>query len=181
MHITKAARRYSTALLQLAREKDAVQEVLEDVKFIRNTIEDSRELVLFLKSPIIKKDDKEQVLKKLFKDQIQELTFLFMDLMIRKDRENLLGEIAEAYIERYNEFAGIQPVQVYAAYELSDEQKTELEKMLEKKTGKNIEMTISIDESLKGGIAVRIEDTVIDGTVRHKLEQLQDRLLQPAV
>jgi F-type H+-transporting ATPase subunit delta len=181
MQTTKAARRYSSALLQVAREKGAVEEVLEDVKFIRNTIEDSRELVLFLKSPIVKKNDKEEVLNKLFKDQVQEITFMFLDLMIRKDRENLLGEIAEAYIERYNEYAGIQPVNISTAYELSDDQKEQLREVLEKKTGKTVEMHFEVDRSLKGGMAVRIEDTVIDGTVSHKLDELHERLLQPAV
>ncbi len=181
MHITKAARRYSSALLQVAREQDLVEETLEDVKFIRNTLEDSRELVLFLRSPIVKKSDKEEVLEKVFKEHIHQSTYLFMDLMIRKDREALLDQIAGAYIDEYNKFAGIQPVQIYMAFELSDKQKEELVEALESHTGKTIQPHYHIDESLKGGLAVRIEDTVIDGTIRHKLDKLEERFLQTAV
>ena len=57
MLITKAARRYATALLELGKERDEVEAILDDMKFIHNTMEGSRELVLFLQSPIVKYDD----------------------------------------------------------------------------------------------------------------------------
>jgi F-type H+-transporting ATPase subunit delta len=84
-------------------------------------------------------------------------------------------------MEQYNEYAGIQPVYVHTAYELSDDQKAELTEALEKYTGKSVESHFQIDESLIGGVAVRIEDTVIDGTVRYKLDKLEEHFMQPAV
>ena len=181
MPITKAARRYAKALLELALERDEVEPILEDIQFMHNTIADSRELVVFLKSPIINFDDKIAALEELFFDDLQEATKLFVKLLAKKDRINLLDQIAEAFIEKYKEYAGIITVEVFVARELNDDQKDELHSELEQKTQKTVDMNITVDESLKGGMAIRIDDTVIDGTVKHKLEELEESLLTATV
>ena len=177
----KAAKRYATALLELAKERNEVESILEDIELIHNTIQGSRELVTFLKSPIIKFDDKTAVLDDLFFDDIQEATRLFIKLLARKDRINLLDQVTEAFIEKYKEYAGIITVDVFVAQELSDSQRKGLLKELEDKTQKKVDMNITLDESLKGGMAIRIDDTVIDGTVKHKLNELEESLLSTTV
>ena len=181
MLITKAARRYATALLELAKERNEVEDILEDMTFIHNTLEDSKELVNFLKSPIIKFDDKTAVLDELFFDKVQEATKLFVKLLARKDRINLLDQISSAFLEKYKEFAGIITVEVFVAQEMSDDQRQQLHHKLEEKTQKQVDMDISVDKSLKGGMAVRIDDTVIDSTVKHQLDKLEESLLATAV
>lgn len=181
MPITKAARRYAKALLELGIERNEVDSMLEDVKLIHNTLEGSRDLVLFLRSPIINFDDKAGALDKLFSEKLQESTNKFIKLLARKNRVNLLDQIAEAFIEAYKKHAGIITIEVFVARELSDSQKQNLHKSLEKMTQKKVDMNINLDESLQGGMAVRIEDTVIDGTVKHKLEQLEQSFLSTAV
>lgn len=181
MLITKASRRYATALLELAREQDSVEDILEDMRLIHNTFDGSRDLVLFLKSPVIKFDDKFAVLEKIFGHRVQELTNLFIRLLVRKNRVYLLDQIAEAFIQKYNEYAGIISVNIYTAYALTDSQKEELHQALEKNTGKKVDMIVSEDASLMGGMAVRIGDTVIDGTIKHKLAELEDKFLQASV
>lgn len=181
MLITKAARRYATALLEIAKEQNKVEDILEDVRLIRNTLDGSKELVLFLKSPIIKYDDKLNALEEIFSKRVQDITNLFIKLLARKNRVYLLNQIAEAFIQKYNQYAGIIKIEVYTAYGLSDSQKEELHQALEKKTGKKVDMSVSKDASLMGGIAVRIDDTVIDGTVKHKLAELEHKFLSAAV
>ncbi|GAA5520449.1 ATP synthase F1 subunit delta [Aliifodinibius salicampi] len=181
MHTTKAATRYATALLGVANERNELEEILEDIRFIHNTLNDSSELVTFLKSPVIKFDDKTAVLDKLFFDEIREATKLFLKLLSRKDRINLLDQITTAFIAQYKKQVGIITVNVYVAEELADEQRELLHQKLEEKTQKKVEMDISLDKSLKGGMAIRIDDTVIDGTVKHQLEQLEESLLSSTV
>lgn len=181
MPTTKAARRYATALLELAKERDEVEDILEDIEYIHNTLEDSRELILFLKSPIIKFDEKTQALETLFFDELEEPTKLFVKLLARKDRINLLDQITTAFIDKYKEYAGIITVNVYVARELSGGQQESLHEELEQKTQKKVEMNVTVDENLKGGMAIRIDDTVIDGTVKHKLAQLEESLLSTTV
>ncbi|MDZ7694410.1 MAG: F0F1 ATP synthase subunit delta [Balneolaceae bacterium] len=84
--ITKAARRYASALLQLGKERGEVESILSDIKFIKNTIDDSRDLQLFLQSPIIKFDDKAEALEELFGDEVGEVVSKFIALLARKNR-----------------------------------------------------------------------------------------------
>jgi F-type H+-transporting ATPase subunit delta len=181
MHVTKAARRYAKALLQLAVERDELDVTLKDMQFVKSTMDDSTELVVMLRSPVVDADDKQAILKALFDEHVQTLTQQFMLLLTRKGRENLLHQITHAFMDQYNEHVGIVSIDVMTAQALDDDQVSAFKSALEKRTGKQVELSLNVDESLKGGAAVRIADTVIDGTVKHKLSQLEELLLESAV
>lgn len=181
MFITKAARRYATALLEIAKELDQVEDILEDIKLIDNTIEGSKELMLYVSSPIVKYDVKMSVLDEIFGDRVQKVTRKFISLLARKGRANLLHQVVKAFVEKYNQYKGIIKIDVSSAMSLSESQKNLLHEALEKRTGKKVEMTVTEDPSLRGGLSVRIDDTVIDGTIKHKLEELEQKLLSTAV
>lgn len=180
MLVSKAARRYATALLELAKEQDAVERTFEDVQFIKNTIEGSRELQLFLKSPVIKPDKKVSALEALFEGKLSELVYKFITLVARKNRQNLLDEITTAFVNIYNQYAGILEAEVFVAEEMDDKQKDQVIKRLEDVTGKKVNISVIVQKDLKGGMAIKIADTVIDGTIKHKLEQLEDVFLNTA-
>ena len=169
----KTAQRYANALMQVAIERKEVDDILEDVRFIYNTLQGSRDLVLFLKSPIIKRDVKMKVLTELFGKNIRELTRTFMKIMTRKNREDILPSVFASFLKKYNEYAGIVDINVVSAVKLSENEKKGLLKALEQKTGKKVQLHAQEDNSLKGGLKIRIDDTVYDGTVKHKLEQLE--------
>lgn len=181
MFITKAARRYATALLEIAKEMDQVEDILDDIKLIDNTIEGSKELTMFISSPIIKYDDKKAALDEIFTSRVSEVTGKFLTLLARKGRANLLHQITKSFVEKYNDYAGIIKIEVLTAKELNDSQVQSLQRALEKRTNKKVDMSLSKDASLKGGIAVRIDDTVIDGSVKHKLEELEQQFLSTAI
>ena len=181
MLVSKAARRYATALLELAKEQDVVERTFEDVQFIKNTFEDSRELQLFMKSPVIKPDKKVNALEALFEGEVSELVYRFITLIARKNRQNILGEITTAFINIYNQHAGIIEAEVFVAREMDDEQTSDVISRLEEVTGKKVNITVKVQEDLKGGMAIKIDDTVIDGTIKHKLEQLEDVFLNTAM
>lgn len=181
MFITKAARRYATALLEIGKDLGQVEDILQDVQLIDDTMEGSRELVMFVNSPIIKYDVKMEALNEIFAERVQEVTNKFITLLARKGRVNLLHQIAKAYSEKYNEYAGIIEIDVHTAMPLNDQQKETLHQALEQRTDKKVKMSVVEDSSLKGGLSVRIDDTVIDGSVKHKLEELEHKFLSTAV
>lgn len=181
MRTTKTARRYASALLQFAKEKEQVEAILDDMNLIHNTLEGSRELVAFLRSPVIKFDDKKEALREIFGEKVNQATLLFLDLLARKGRIRLLDQVTAAFREQYNIHAGIIEVEVQAAFEMSGEQREKLHQSLEKKTGKKVKMDLSVNPDLMGGLSVRLDDTVIDGTVRHKLEELHEQLTAASV
>lgn len=181
MLVSKAARRYAIALLELSKEKKAVERTLSDILLIEKTISDSRDLELFLRSPIIKPTLKKETLSKIFKSHLSDLTMQFVTLVATKKRSAILNQIASSFIREYNKFAGIIEVEVRAAKELSSVQVKELQKVLEKTTSKKVNLASTTQAELKGGMLVKIDDTVIDGTIKHKLEQLEERLLDSTI
>ena len=118
MLVSKAARRYAIALLELSKEKKVVEKTLSDIQFIEKTISDSRDLELFLKSPIIKPTIKKETLGEIFKSHLNDLTMQFVTLIASKERSAILHQIASSFIHEYNKYAGIIEVEVRAAKEL---------------------------------------------------------------
>lgn len=178
--VSKASRRYALALLETAKEKNIVKETLEDVHTIKSTIEGSRELKLFLKSPLVKPRDKRAALATIFDKKISPNTTQFLSLITEKGRENILHDIVQAFVDEYNQYAGIITVGVKTAYSLSQDQFAGITKNLEKVTSKKVDLDVKVQPDLIGGISVQIDDTVYDATIKHKLDQLETRLLANA-
>ena len=181
MLVSKAARRYAIALLELSKEQQVVNKTLSDILFIEKTISDSRDLELFLQSPIIKPTLKKETLSEIFKSHVNDLTTQFLTLVATKERAAILHQIASSFIHEYNKFAGIIEVEVRAAKKLSSLQVKELQKVLENSTSKKVNLATTTQTELKGGLLVKIDDTVIDGTIKHKLEQLEEKLLDSTI
>jgi len=179
--ISKAAYRYAKSFLQFAVENDILSNVFEDMRDIHNTFTGSDELRRFLKNSIISQKKKKAVLEELFKSNVRKETFRFISLVIENDRESLLPDIVKSFIELYNEYKGILEVDVFTAQKLSKTQQENLNDSLNSYTGKSVILSITENPELMGGIAVRIEDTVIDGTVKHKLGQLKETFFETTV
>lgn len=178
---SKAARRYATALLGFALDRKKVGAILKDITFIRDSIEASRELLVFLKSPVVNDAKKRDVLSEIFKKHIGGETWQFIELMADKSRLNLLPEACGAFIEAYNTHAGIIDVEVVFASEPDTAQISAIRKSLEAKTGKTVRVSTSVSPGLIGGIMVRMDDTVIDGSVRNKLQKLEQKFYRAAI
>ncbi len=173
--ISKVARRYASAFIQTALQLDMLEQAKEDMLFIEATTSGSRELQLFLKSPIVKTVDKKEALKSIFESHINKESFSLISLLISKGREDYLNEISRDFIDLYNSHKGIVEVGVTTVSVLAEDQKTSILNNLEQKTGKSVKLNLSVDERIRGGVIVKIGDTVIDGSVKHKISQLKNK------
>ena len=100
MSVSRIAARYAKSLIDLAVEQDKLERIKEDISaFLKAT--DNRDLYLMLKSPIINPSKKAQVLKALFAEDFDELSMAFFNIILNKNREALLPEIAEEFISQY--------------------------------------------------------------------------------
>lgn len=170
MKSTKSAIRYSKALLELAIEQNKVDLVLSDMDFFYTTSSENKDLLVFLKSPIIRSDKKLTVLQALF-SHFDILTSSFMQLITKNRREALLTEIATSFIKLVKDHKGIVPVTLISASALTKESK---DKILSKiKVSGQIELTEVIDANLIGGFVVRIGDIQIDASVNNQLKKLK--------
>ena len=100
MSLIRVASTYAKSLIDLAIEQDQINVVNDDMQALEQAM-GSRDLVLMLKSPIIKKGTKEKILKTLFSDKLSGLTNAFINIVVRKGRENILPEIISAFKDEY--------------------------------------------------------------------------------
>jgi len=178
MKHSRVAQRYAQAWLQASVEAKEEETVAKDLEFVRNTVNDSNDLRMLLKSPVIKQDKKRDVLKAVFEGKISGMTLGFLDLVAEKGREPALTEILTRFFELRHERLGLLHVSVTAGTDLSGDQQSALQKRFADLTKKTITMDVTVDRSLRGGFLARVGDTVFDGSIRRQLEIMRQRLLK---
>jgi len=178
MSVYRVARRYAEAALELAEEQKQGERLAEDLELVGRAMSESREFRALLKSPVISKEKKRVVLTAAFKSRLAELSFDFLNMIIEKGREDLLGDIIGEYFKLRDDRLGIVTLEVRAATELSGSQQQTIVRRFEEITRKKIRVAFSIDKQLKGGFVARVGDTVYDGSVQRQLELLRDRFAE---
>jgi len=177
MRLTGLARRYAAALFQAARESNAVDSVESDLGFITYSLDDIPQLQEVLVHPLIPGARKKELISQIFKGKIQDLTLDFLFLLVDKRREEIVPEVEGEYINLANEHRNVVTVQVTSAVPLSQDEQAQLREKLGQFTGKKVELELSEDPQLIGGIVIQIGDTVIDGSVKGYLAGLREKLL----
>lgn len=172
---TPVARRYAQALHAQAEQSGQVAAVDADVETLRATLAGSADLQRVLGSPVVPRGKKRSILAALFGSAVSAGTTAFLDLLVDKDREGDLAEIAEAYQAMRDRQQGVVVAQVRTAAELTPAEASELKAALAGKAGGGVRLETHLEPDLIGGMVVRLGDTVYDGSVRHQLQQLRER------
>lgn len=169
----RVAIRYAKAALQLAVEQDVLEPVLKDMQLVNKTCHGHKDLNIMLNSPVIKLDVKQRIFGLIFADKLQKLSYKFFEIIIRKNREELIEDITKAFIGQYKEYKNIQTVHVATATPLSDENRAELMDFLKTRTKEEIILVEDIEEEIIGGIVVRMRDVQIDASVKTNISRLE--------
>jgi len=164
--------------MPIAEEQRAVDTVAADLSVMGETLRASRELRLLLLSPVIKEGKKIAIFQELFAARVNRITFGFVLLLIRKRRESLLPDIIDQFHALRDEKQGIVTVNVTGSTELSAAQERDLGQRMEEYSGKKVRIQFALDNTIRGGLIVRLGDTVLDMSVRRQLERLRERFLQ---
>ena len=167
--------------MALTSEQKKPDAIADDLLLVLSTLEKSRELTKVLTSPIVSKDKKKAIVAEVFKKKVGALTAGYLSQIVEKGREDILIDILKQYFILRDEAMGIVRVSVKTSVEFSSKQEKELQKKLETMTKKSVEITFSLDSSLKGGFIARIGDTVLDGSIKRQLELLKVRLKEGAL
>ncbi|MCR5502187.1 MAG: F0F1 ATP synthase subunit delta [Lachnospiraceae bacterium] len=170
---------YGEALFELAVSEGKEDELLEEIRFLREVFAENPDFGKMMNHPKILKEDKLSVLQNVFKDRISDNLLGFLHLIIVKGRYDAVDEILDYFEDQVKALKGIGIAYVTTAMELSDAQKKEVEARLFQTTKyRSMEMHYSVDESLIGGMLIRIGDRVVDSSIRTKLNKLQSELLK---
>ena len=171
----KVARRYTKALFELSEELKLTDSIVNDFTDLVSSIEKSRELALFLKSPIINSQKKTKVLNEMLKGKFNDLTLKFIEILTKKGRENLLHDICMDFLDLVNERRGIVKAHIKTAIDISEKDKKTLTDKIAKYTGKNVQAKFSVDAAIKGGFVAQIDDKIIDASIIRQLQLLREQ------
>ena len=175
MSVSRIAGRYAKSLLDLAQEQGKLDTILADVQSFKEATT-NRDLLLMLKSPIINTDKKRSVVSAIFGDRLDKLTNAFIDIIMRKGREEYLPEICDEFVNQYRGLKSITSAKVTSAVALNDATLTKIKSkiMSEMANGaKEIELITKVDPSLIGGFVIEVGDRLYDASVAHKLGKLR--------
>lgn len=173
MIVSRVAYRFARALLQLAVEKNELEDIKKDIQHVNAVCKENRNLSMMLRNPVIKVDKKGKIFHQIFDSGLSEMSIKFFDIIFRRDREDLIVDITQSFISQYKEFKNIHLVTVETAKPLSEENRVMVLEFLKSRTEEEIELIEKIDEDLLGGIILRMNDLQIDASVRNNLNKLE--------
>jgi F-type H+-transporting ATPase subunit delta len=172
----RLAARYAKSILDLAVERGQLETVYADMIFLRTICRSSRDLVNLLSSPVIKADKKRKTLEAITAGRISPLTTAFNALLMSKEREAYLPEIAAAFIEQYKAYKGIQTVRLTTAVPVSEDlRQAILEKVKTDRHVSQIDLETTVREDLIGGFVLEIGDELIDASIAYDLHKIKQQ------
>jgi F-type H+-transporting ATPase subunit delta len=171
------AGRYARGFFQAADEENMFQERYGELAVFSDMIKENKDFREFLINPVFSRDDKKSVIEALIKKSgVGGLTANLLKLLVDKRRIDLIPEILDSYREMMDKKMGVLRVTVKTALPLSKALSDTLKEELEKKTKSTVEMSVSEDPSLLGGVLVRVGNTYYDGSVKAQLNNIRDLL-----
>ncbi len=171
--------RYAEALLEIGMSENKLERFLEETEVLIDIFESDDELLRLYTNPRITAEEKKNVTEKCFSDAFSSEIIGLMIQIIVNGREKLLKSIIRTFIGMAKEKLGTGVVYVSSAVSLSDDKKKALEnKILETTEYRNLEMHYEVDDSLIGGMVIRIRDRILDNSIRTKLDGMVKELRQ---
>lgn len=166
--------RYAKAFLELAVQNDIVDNALNDLLLVKTTIEGSAELDALINQPFASKERKTNIINKLFNDRVSAITLNLINLLIEKNRYNIITYIYDEYYELYLEYKKIAVVTVTSAVSLDEKTTDRIVNILKHKIVKKdtIEIRNVIDKNIIGGFIVKYNDYVYDASITNTLKRL---------
>ena len=170
---------YGEALFELAVEEGREEELMNEVILLRELLSENPDFGKLMNHPKVLKEDKLEVLEAVFKGRVSEELVGFLHLIVSKDRYGEIDSILDYFIDEVKQVKGIGVAYVATALDLSEAKKKEVEqKLLSTTSFTRMEMHYHVDESLIGGMVIRIGDRVVDSSIRSKLSGLERELLK---
>lgn len=175
MQNPRLAGRYAKSLVDLAEEKNQLEQVFTDMKYLQDVCKQSKAFTNVLRSPVIKADVKEKILTEVISKNIGPLAAAFIHLIVRKGRENTLPEIAVAFVEQYNVIKGIHRVKLTTVSPASEELKVVIIKkvMGEDVSLAHVELENVVNEAIVGGFQLEYNGNLIDASIARDLRDIK--------
>ena len=171
-------RRYALALYRVAEEKGKVDQFMDEMKQIVELVEKDANLRLLIEHPQVSTSQKKALFETIFKGKIEDDILSFLNLLLEKGRilelSSMLTQMKGIYLEKHNTAIA----EVKTVLPLLENEKEQLVQNLQKKFNKTITLKEEIDPAILGGVYVKVENEVIDGTVKSKIDEMKKIMLK---
>ena len=171
------AARYATAVYELAQDAGQIKDIENDLNALSDALKDSSDFRALIHSPIYSRSEQGDAIKAIAaKMGLSEIMTNTLNLMASKRRLFVLPQLVAALRARISEEKGEVTADVVSAKELTKAQSDKLAKTLKASTGKDVAMNVTVDDSLIGGLIVKVGSKMIDTSIRSKLAALQNAM-----
>lgn len=172
----EVAKKYAHALLLAVKEKNLIDKASEQFEALKEIVARDKSLINFLTAPQVPEEKKYDLVRTVFGERLERLFVEFLIVLIDKHRIKYLAIIIDEFDRLLKAEKGILKATVISAVKLENKVYDDLVPRLHKKTGLKIELEKKIDPSILGGMIIVMHDEIIDGSVRHGLDLIRDKL-----
>ena len=163
---------YARSLFEVAKEQDKLDEVREQLGQLADAVDQTRELQLFLFSPYFSTEEKKQGLDRAI-DGADPIVQNFLELLVEKHRMPALFRIRREFESLWEQEHQLLPVTITSAVALGDETVRSIGDAIGNQTGQRVELTTNVDPDVLGGLVVRVGNSILDASIRNRLENLR--------
>jgi F-type H+-transporting ATPase subunit delta len=168
------AGRYATALFDLAREENQLDEIADALRGLQKTLDESSDFARLVASPVFSTTEQAGALAELSKQGVvEQLTANFLQLLAKNRRLFLLRGVISGYLKLLADHRNEVTADVTSAIALNDQQTEELKATLKAKTGRTVTLNERVDPAIIGGLIVKIGSRMVDSSMRTKLNNLK--------
>jgi F-type H+-transporting ATPase subunit delta len=170
---------YARSLFEVAQEHDVLDEIHEQLDEFADALAENRELQVFFFSPYFSSEEKKEGIPKIVEGADEHFE-RFLELLAERHRMPVLMRIRREFDQMWAEENKLLPVTITSAVELDDDTVKQVQKEIEKQTGRRTELTTKVDPDVLGGLAMQVGNSIMDGTVRSRLDRLRRQITTAA-
>jgi F-type H+-transporting ATPase subunit delta len=174
--VTDRADAYAEALFEIAKAEGSLETVEDELFKVARTLEANEELRAILSDKAVPVERRQQVVESLLGGKASPVTTALVSFVVGLGRSKNLPEIIDKLVARAAAERREAVAEVRTAFPIDEERRQKLAEALSRATGKQVSLKVTIDPTVLGGVVARVGDTVIDGSIRHRLEQLRESL-----
>lgn len=174
----KIASVYAEALLELAQEGAALQDVGEELRVVVDVLRKDDAVWSFFRSPLLSSEEKVKIIEKVFKPSVTTTLYKFLGILAQKKRLNAIPEIYQSYIKLLDEKLGRRRVEVKTSMEVDSGLEKKIAAALKDYLKAEVVLDVNIDPDILGGMVIRSGDLMIDTSVRSGLERMKRALFK---
>lgn len=172
----EVAKIYANALLLSVVEKGMIDVGYDQFKSFKELVAKDKTLVHFLASPQVLDENKKSLIRDVFSSRIEKLFVEFLVVLVNKNRVNFLPEIIDEFTRLIEAERGIGRVSVITAVPLIEDERIKLKDRMQKKTNLDIILEEKVDPSIIGGMIIILHNEIIDGSISHGLNTVEEKL-----